>query len=66
MYFLDQYIPENPRIIQQGLLFEYFSDYLKYSAVPSNQLAPITIFRHGIFYKFPNIFVEISPNIFQY
>ena len=65
MYFLDQYIPENLRIIQQGLLFEYFSEYLKYSAVPSNQLALITIPWHGIFYKFPNIFIDILPNIFQ-
>ena len=65
MYFLDQYIPENLRIIQQGSLFEYFSDYLKCSAVPSDQLAPIAMFWHGIFYKFPNIFVGILPNIFQ-
>ena len=43
---------------------ENFVEYLKYSAVWTNQVPPIIIFHAGIFHKFPNIFRSVFQKIF--
>lgn len=50
-------------VTQSTRIIEYFSDYLKYSAVPANQLAPnpITIFCAGIYYRHMKVNTTIFP-----